>query len=56
MFEGLPREYDVIVIGTGILKIFDVIFYKKIFHLGMVESILAAACGRIGKTVLHIDT
>ncbi|CAF1274253.1 unnamed protein product [Rotaria sordida] len=39
MFEGLPNEYDIIVVGTGI-----------------VESILAAACARIGKTVLHIDT
>ncbi|CAF0723938.1 unnamed protein product [Adineta ricciae] len=38
MLEGLPREYDVIVVGTG-----------------MVESILGAACARIGKSVLHID-
>ncbi|UJR21349.1 hypothetical protein I4U23_024442 [Adineta vaga] len=38
MLEGLPREYDVIIVGTG-----------------MVESILAAACARIGKSVLHID-
>ena len=28
----------------------------KIYYLGMVESIVAAACARIGKTVLHVDT
>ncbi|CAF4741356.1 unnamed protein product, partial [Rotaria socialis] len=39
MFDGLPSEYDIIVVGTGI-----------------VESILASACARIGKTVLHVDT
>lgn len=25
-------------------------------HLGMVESIVAAACSRIGKNVLHLDS
>ena len=55
MFAGLPEEYDVIVIGTGTSNIFKN-FYKHIFsHLGIVESIVAAACARIGKTVLHID-
>ncbi|CAF0939252.1 unnamed protein product [Didymodactylos carnosus] len=39
IMEGLPTEYDVIVIGTG-----------------MVESILAAAFARCGKSVLHLDT
>ncbi len=48
MFEGLPREYDVIVVGTGNSKISQK-FDQKSSHLGMVESILAAACTRIGK-------
>lgn len=39
MEEDLPSEFDVIVIGTG-----------------MVESIVAAAASRIGKTVLHLDS
>ena len=57
MFEGLPREYDVIVVGTGNEQF---LFHGHERHLlvclGMVESILAAACARSGKSVLHIDT
>lgn len=38
MADDLPTDYDVIVLGTG-----------------MVECIFAAACARIGKSVLHLD-
>ena len=55
MFEGLPREYDVIVVGTGNEPI-SLDFSQKLSDVGMVESIVAAACARIGRTVLHIDT
>ncbi|XP_003748331.1 rab proteins geranylgeranyltransferase component A 1 [Galendromus occidentalis] len=36
--DDLPREVDVIVLGTGVP-----------------ESIVAAACARVGKSVLHFD-
>ncbi|XP_013185681.2 rab proteins geranylgeranyltransferase component A 1 [Amyelois transitella] len=39
MDDDLPTDFQVIVIGTG-----------------MVESIVAAACSRIGKNVLHLDS
>lgn len=29
---------------------------SNVIHLGMVESIVAAACSRIGKVVLHLDS
>ncbi|XP_060596354.1 rab proteins geranylgeranyltransferase component A-like [Ruditapes philippinarum] len=38
MTDDLSKEFDVIVLGTG-----------------MPESIVAAACSRIGQTVLHLD-
>ncbi|KAL0839811.1 hypothetical protein ABMA28_016439 [Loxostege sticticalis] len=39
MDDDLPTDFEVIVVGTG-----------------MVESIVAAACSRIGKNVLHLDS
>lgn len=39
MLDDLPKEFDVIVVGTG-----------------LVETILAGACARIGKNVLITDT
>ncbi|XP_069723641.1 rab proteins geranylgeranyltransferase component A 1 [Phaenicophaeus curvirostris] len=39
MADNLPREFDVVVIGTG-----------------LPESIVAAACARVGQSVLHLDS
>lgn len=39
MLDDLSKEFDVIVVGTG-----------------LVETILAGACARIGKNVLIMDT
>ncbi|XP_056140467.1 rab proteins geranylgeranyltransferase component A 1 isoform X2 [Lampris incognitus] len=36
--EALPSEFDVVVLGTG-----------------LVESVVAAACARVGQRVLHLD-
>ena len=53
--DSLPTEFDVIIQGTGSshnLFLPAIIFFT---WAGLIESILAAALAKCGKSVLHLD-
>lgn len=59
--DSLPSTFDVVVDGTGnkfphgYLLVFIPLPPSLPLRLGLVQSILAAALSRVGKSVLHID-
>lgn len=50
--DALPSSFDVVVVGTGRLTS---PLYVYCSCLGLIQSILASAAARIGKSVLHLD-
>ena len=61
--DELPSEFDVVVDGTGkawlptyaCMCLMAACLHLSVCASGLVQSILAAALARAGKSVLHVD-